>query len=133
MITFHGGVPGLHPGDLITPQPADHGTHLLDGCPVCAARAAGDPLPGDPNDATQIYVTGDRDYAKIFANGYPRGALYRVQTLGETTPTLDDPEGTSWSCSGARVISVLDPLVRLTPADLRRIMRRFGALPRPVA
>jgi hypothetical protein len=34
---FHGGVPGMHPGDLLVPSPP----HVFDGCPICRARAAG--------------------------------------------------------------------------------------------
>lgn len=37
MILYHGGVAGLHPGDLIVPSPP----HVFDGCPICRARAEG--------------------------------------------------------------------------------------------
>ena len=50
---FHGGAPGLRPGDLIEPQ---QGTaHLLDGCPTCEARKAGQPLANDDNDPNLVY------------------------------------------------------------------------------
>lgn len=37
MAYFHGGIPGLRPGDQLLPAPP----HLTDGCPICAARAEG--------------------------------------------------------------------------------------------
>lgn len=35
---FHGGIPGLKPGDLITP----HAPNIVDNCPICAAKARGE-------------------------------------------------------------------------------------------
>lgn len=37
MTYYHGGIPGLKPGDLITP----HTPNVVDGCAICAAKAAG--------------------------------------------------------------------------------------------
>jgi hypothetical protein len=37
MRLFHGGIAGLHPGDLLVPSPP----HVFDGCPICRARAEG--------------------------------------------------------------------------------------------
>mgnify|MGYP001562941885 CR=1 FL=1 len=34
---FHGGIAGLQVGDIVRPSPA----HVVDGCPVCQARAEG--------------------------------------------------------------------------------------------
>ncbi|MFK0106399.1 hypothetical protein [Streptomyces sp. NPDC091217] len=57
---LHGGVPGLKPGDTITPSPP----HVIDGCKVCEARANGqiataggaaiDPPTGSPD---RVYIT----------------------------------------------------------------------------
>lgn len=65
---FHGGVPGLRPGDLVIPHPP----RVLDGCPVCAARAQGltatlDGHPVDPptRRADRVYITTDCDYARF--------------------------------------------------------------------
>ncbi len=119
---WHGGAPGLKPGDLIEPTASDR--HLVDGCPICEARRRGQQLASDPNDPTRVYVTTERDYAKIFAAGYPRGALYRVEPIGDMAPTADDP-APSWAVERARVISVYDPLVNLTPARVASLARRW--------
>ncbi len=119
---WHGGVPGLKPGDLIRPATDDR--HLVDGCPTCEARRRGKQLPNDPSDPSRIYVTTERDYAKVFAAGYPRGALYRVEPIGDLEPSGDDP-APSWAVGSARVLSVYDPLVNLTPARMASLVRRW--------
>jgi len=118
---FHGGAPGLKPGDIITPQSGT--AHLVDGCPTCEARRVGAPLPEDNLDPTAVYVTTVRDYAKVYAAGYPLGAVYRVEPLGELTPSPDPVE--SYGVAAARVVSVLDPLVRLSGHEQRRLIRKF--------
>ena len=120
---YHGGPPGLHPGDVITPRPAGDTSHLLDGCPTCEARRAGTPLPDDDLNPSLVYVTTDRDYASIYAAGYPRGGLYRVETDGPLTESPDPVP--SWGVPSARVAAVLDPLVRLSSHDVRRFARRY--------
>ena len=122
MRIYHGGAPGLHKGDLITPRPAGDTRHLIDGCPTCEARRAGAPTPDDDLDPTAVYVTTDRDYARIYAAGYPRGGLYRVEVDGPLTPSPDPVP--SWAVSSARVVGVIDALVRLTPTQTRRALRR---------
>lgn len=42
---WHGGVPGLRPGDLITPG---HHRPGITGCPICAGRDAGNTDQIDP-------------------------------------------------------------------------------------
>lgn len=121
---FHGGAPGLRPGDLITPRLAGDTSHLVDGCPTCEARRNGTPLEGDDLDATLVYVTTDRDYASLYAAGYPRGGLYRVETEGPLVTPSPDPVP-SWGVPTARVVAVLDPLVRLSAHDVRRFSRRY--------
>lgn len=121
---FHGGAPGLRAGDLIEPQPLSEGGHLVDGCPTCEARKAGHQLPSDDLDPSLVYVTTDREYARVYAAGYPMGALYVVQPAGELTPSPDPVP--SWGCSSALVTGVYDACVRLSPAQVRRTARRFG-------
>jgi hypothetical protein len=122
---FHGGAPGLKPGDLIEPRPPGEGKHLVDGCPTCEARKAGAPIEGDGLDPTLIYVTTDREYARIYAGGYPLGALYVVEPIGELTPSPDPVP--SWGCEAAIVSGVYDACVRLSPAQVRRAVRRYAA------
>lgn len=120
---FHGGTPGLKVGDLIEPrQPGDAG-HLVDGCPTCEARKSGQPLPTDNLDPSKVYVTTDREYARIYAAGYPNGALYVVEPMGDLTPSPDPVP--SWGCSAAFVTGVYDAVVRMTPAQVRRATGRF--------
>jgi hypothetical protein len=120
---WHGGKPGLRPGDTIEPQPLGSGEHLVDGCPTCEARKRGQQLPEDNLDPSKVYVTTDREYARIYAAGYPHGALYRVEPMGELEPSPDPVA--SWGCASARVLAVYDAYVRLTPAQLRRAVRRL--------
>ncbi|GIH69458.1 hypothetical protein [Sphaerimonospora thailandensis] len=126
---WHGGAPGLTPGDLIEPRPGDDRRHLVDGCPRCEARKAGQPLADDHARADRIYVTTDRDYARVYAAGYPRGGLYVVEPLGELEETtgVDDP-APSWAVTSARVVAVYDPVVVATRKDWRRWMRRYGGI-----
>lgn len=122
---WHGGAPDLHPGDLIEPRPADDTRHLVDDCPVCEARRRGEQLDSDDNDPNLIYITTDRDYARFYANGYPRGALYRVEPVGELVDRTEYDPVPSWGCSAARVLTVYDPVVSLTAKELRRLERRW--------
>lgn len=123
---FHGGAPGLRPGDLIGPRQDGDSAHLVDGCPVCEARRAGAPVDADDNDPSLVYVTTSRDYARVYAAGYPRGALYVVEPIGEMVDRTGehDPEP-SWGVPAARVLSVYDAVVIFAPKDLRRLQRRW--------
>ncbi|KAB7752777.1 hypothetical protein [Mycolicibacterium mucogenicum] len=121
---YHGGVPGLRGGDLI--EPTSGTAHLVDGCPTCEARKHGQQLPSDDNDPTMVYVTTDKDYARIYAAGYPLGALYVVEPIGELVDRAHHDSAPSWGCKSARITHVYDPLVRLSPKETRRLMRKFG-------
>jgi hypothetical protein len=124
---YHGGAPGLRIGDVIEPRPAGDEGHLVDGCPTCEARRRGEPLPEDDNIAELVYVTTDRDYARIYAAGYPRGALYRVEPLGDLVDRSEHDPAPSWGCGSARVLAVLDPLVIMAPKRVRFLMRRYAS------
>lgn len=126
---FHGGVPGLKPGDLVTPhQPA-----VVDGCPICTARANGesytdehgriiDPPTGRPD---RVYVTTDREYARFYASKTWLGDLYVVEPVGQLQQSTEDPFPT-WTCDAARVLSVYNRTVRLTPGQRRTLLNRWG-------
>jgi hypothetical protein len=125
---FHGGVPGLRPGDLIEPGPP----HVVDGCPICAARAQGlsyttpglgviDPPTGRPD---RVYATSDREYARWYASKYPRGDLYVIELLGDVDVSTEDRFPT-WCAPAARVRSIYDRYVLLTPAQRRRMSNRW--------
>lgn len=119
---FHGGVPGLRSGDLIEPQPFDRGAHLVDGCPVCEARRSGTPSDYDRNHRfDRVYVTTVRFIAKCFAAGYPNGALYRVEPLGDLEADPEHPD--SFAVQAARVLAKIDGYVVMSRSELRGMAR----------
>jgi hypothetical protein len=122
---WHGGAPGLRPGDLIEPTTGTR--HLVDGCKECEARRHGGTLMHDAGPRPdRVYLTRDRDYARIYANGYPRGALYTAEPLGELEPTTGLDPVPSFAATAARILSVYDPCVTMTLKEIRRSMRRYG-------
>ena len=122
---WHGGVPGLRPGDLIEPRKHGDTGHLVEGCPTCDARRKGEQVDGDDNDPTLVYVTTDRDYARVYAFGYPLGALYRVEPIGELVDRSENDPVPSWGCSAARVLSVYDAMVVLDRKQVRKMALKF--------
>ncbi|MDX3239760.1 hypothetical protein PV392_29560 [Streptomyces sp. ME03-5709C] len=127
---FHGGTPGLRPGDLVTPHPPN----IVDGCPICAAKAEGrqplvpglgvvDPLTERPD---RVYLTTDRDYGRFYASKFPRGDLYVVEPVGPVEPSTEDRFPT-WVCEAARVRTVYDRYVQLTVRQRRALLRRWTA------
>lgn len=124
---WHGGVPGLRPGDLLIPgQERRH----HDGCPYCEARqaqAAGSDMPTlDPlsHRPDRVYLTSVREYARFYASLYGRGDLYRVEPLdsAEIEPSAED-HFPAWTAPAARVLAVYDRAVLLTWAQRRRLLR----------
>lgn len=125
---FHGGIPDLKPGALITP----HKPNVVDGCAICAAKAAGqqpvveglgvvDPLTERPD---RVYITSDREYARFYASKYPRGDLYVVEPVGEVEASTED-HFESWTVPAARVLTVYDRYVQLTVKQRRSLLRRW--------
>jgi hypothetical protein len=127
---FHGGIPDLKPGQLVTPHPP----RVIDNCPICVARAAGEnPIVdglGVVDPATQrpdrVYITTDREYARFYASKYWRGDLYVVEPVGELEPSTED-RFPSWTCEAARVKTVYDRCVLLTDKQRRALYRRWTA------
>lgn len=123
---WHGGAPDLRPGDRIEPRKAGDDHHLLDDCPTCQARREGRQLEHDDNDPALVYVTTDREYARLYAAGYPNGALYRVKPLGELVDRSNHDPVPSWGCKAALVLAVYDPVVPFTPKLYRQMQRKLG-------
>ncbi|MGC4947785.1 hypothetical protein ACLQ2N_16510 [Streptomyces sp. DT224] len=127
---FHGGIPGLKPGDLI--EPGGHRT--VDGCAICEARAAGEhyTVPGlgviDPptQRPDRVYVTSDREYGRFYASLALRGDLYVIEPVGDVEESTEDPFPT-WCAKQARVRSVYSRCVQLTAGERRRLYRRWTA------
>ena len=125
---WHGGVPGLRVGDVLS---GGHERAVRDDCPYCQARARGEntvtPLGklDGPSQQSGVYVTTDRLYAKHYASLYGRGDLYRVEPLGELRPSTEDSYET-YVADQARVVAVYDRAVLLTWTERRRLFREWG-------
>ncbi len=130
---WHGGASGLRPGDVISPRGSNDLDHLVDGCTVCEARRAGQQLANDDNNPAWVYVTTHREYARIYAAGYPRGALYVVDPLGEMHDRTGEHDPVpSWGVERARVLSVYDAVVIPSRGQMRRWLRAVeGGGPTP--
>lgn len=123
-ILYHGGVPGLKPGDLITPGHSRDDHH--DGCPMCRARREqGAEAPEGTRHPDMVYCTIDRLEARLYASLYGKGDVYQVEPMGELTPSTDegDPEG-CYRCVKLRVKRITDVHVTLTMKDRRRLARK---------
>lgn len=115
---FHGGVPGLRPGDRIEPG-HPRGPKRLELGLLGPLGGVLDPptLHGDV-----VYLTTSRLYAARSAHMYPVGDLYRVQPLGEVEPSSEDGIE-SFIAPAARVIAAVARAVRLSGSELRRVAR----------
>jgi len=122
---FHGGVPGLLPGDLILPG---HGRRHHDGCPWCEARARGEAHLGiDPlAEGDRVYCTTNRLYAKHYASLWGRGDLYGVEPVEWMVSSQEDTIE-SFKTDSLRVTSVLERAVLLTFSERRRLLREWTA------
>jgi hypothetical protein len=88
---FHGGVPGLKPGDLIRPA-ISLGIHKVK-------------TPNQPRySPRRVYITRLRWYAELFANG-AKGDVYEVKPVGRALRDLDAKS--SFHCSCAEVVAVV--------------------------
>lgn len=123
---WHGGVPGLRPGDLIEPG---HQRQQHDGCRWCEARAAGgsylgmDPATEHPD---HVYATTDRLYARFHASLWGYGDLYQVEKVFDEPIRSDEDSIESYRAPAWRVVAVVDRAVRLTMPERRRLLRRWG-------
>lgn len=125
MTYYHGGVPGLRAGDILT---HGHERKHHDGCPWCGAKAAGKSFGGmdPPSQRAAVYVTTSREYAQFHASLYGYGDLYVVEPIGLIEPSAED-HFPSWSCESARVVSVYKRAVLLTWSQRRRMYRLWEA------
>lgn len=127
---YHGGHPGLWPGDEILPQGPGRLARHHDGCAVCDAQAAGqatsiDPATGRPD---RVYVTTDWLYAKYYASRYGRGDLYVVRPAADLEASPEDLLDAR-TCSSAVVVEVLARAVTLTHAERRHLWNRWPTTP----
>lgn len=123
---FHGGVPGLQVGDLLT------GGHSRDdrhpGCKMCEARKRAATLGGmDPPSShpDHVYLTTDRLYARFHASLYGRGDLYIAQPVGELEASTEDPFPAFFARS-ARIVAVPEHGVLLHHSERRKLFLRWA-------
>ncbi len=102
---WHGGFPGLKPGDLIIPPTESGAARTLTGYRSLPGYGADHIRPD------RVHLTTERGSAKAFAAAYPNGALYQAEPIGEIEADPDAPDE-AIRCERARVISVDDPFVR---------------------
>ena len=122
---FHGGAPGLRPGDLVEPG---HERKAHPGCAWCTARTRGEltaATDGLSEHQDRVYLTPERLYARYYASLYGRGDLYRVEPVGELERSTEDTVET-WTVPAARIVAVLDRAVLLTRSERRRLYRLWG-------
>lgn len=121
---FHGGVPGLKPGDTIAPG---HARKKHEGCPWCEARERGEAYAGldGPSEEHGVYSSPHRLYAKFYASLYGYGDVYQVEPVGEARRSTEDSIET-YIADEVRVRAVIHRAVRLTPAERRRLFRDWG-------
>lgn len=125
MRLFHGGVPGLAIGDLLT---GGHDRAVHENCKFCEARAKGEAHLGldGPSEHDAVYATPNRLYAKHYASLWGRGDLYGVILEGPMVRSTEDTIET-WHAPAARIVAVLDRCVVLTDSERRRMFREWVA------
>jgi hypothetical protein len=118
---FHGGLPGLEPGDQLLPPDATGTDHRLSSY----AAILGGPVYAQRTDV--VYLTTDRQVARAYAAFYPDGALYQVMPASPVDP---DPDcyvpGLSWQCPMGVVVAVVDPVVLFRQRTSERWLRMLA-------
>lgn len=123
-ILYHGGKPGLKPGDLIEPG---HSRDQYDDCPICQdGRNHGATAFEGTEHPEQVYCTNIRDYAALHASLYGKGDVYQVKPLGPLTPS-DENETATWRCDRLQVIYIVEASVQLD-WKRRRIFRKLDRI-----
>lgn len=107
---WHGGAPGLRPGDRILPA-----SRLSD------VAALGYALEGYPADPSTVYITSDKTLARAYAGKWTDGTrriggdLYNVRPRGQLNPDpdyIDDPA--CQTCTSAVVVAVAERRITMT-------------------
>lgn len=156
-VYFHGGKAGLVRGDMLIPS----APHIVDGCPICVARAngravtvgeyrvwlkglgvRGEPILRQLADAPDSEVidapTGTPGVYITTDFEYARfyaarseGDLYQVAPVGPIEKS-DEDNFESFVVQSARIVKVLERRVRLTRRDRRHLSRRWEMADRRV-
>lgn len=122
---WHGGKPGLSPGDLLLP-PCETGVLTRVDLLTAAGIITPDWMDADRNRRDRVYLTRDRELARAYAYSWEwdqlgRGALYIARPVG---PSWPDPDllDHSIECERAEVVAVYDPAVQMSARRYQRIM-----------
>lgn len=103
---YHGGAPGLAPGDLVRPSSATGARPAVHSASGTVKRKYRD---------DRVYITPDVKFALFFAARHAAGVVYEVEPIGEVE---DDPHwqlvhsaGTGYratkQCGSARVVDIV--------------------------
>lgn len=129
LLLWHGGMPGLRPGDVLT---GGHERRTHPGCPFCEARSNGrtlvvdgHPVDGPSARPDRLYLTSDRAYARFYASLWGRGDLYRVEPIGDLEVSVEDHAFPSWIAESATVLSAPERAVLMTMTQRRALLRRW--------
>lgn len=112
--TFHGGPPGLRPGDAILP-PSETGV-----------RCSSDYGAAGTHRRDRVYLTDSLAAATMFAALHPsgRGQVYEVRPDGPLEPDPDcRAEGLSFQCPRATVVRMF----KVRGKDRKRVRRALLA------
>lgn len=123
-IWWHGGAPGLQPGDVLLPRAQTNIFRPYDLLEALHAAGMGGLLAEHgrpyPGCAERVFLTWHRGSALHYAAGHaawltalgiprPAGALYRARTTGVIHP--DPAEHGAWWTEQATITAVEDPAV----------------------
>lgn len=116
MTWYHGGIPGLLPGDHIEPPSTTGARQALSYLPPTVE------VPEPVADPDWVYITSDRALATIFAAGV-NGSVYAVEPEGaiEPDPDYTGADDSSHRCHRARITAVVR--ARIARADIRAVRR----------
>lgn len=122
-LLYHGGVRGLHAGDIIT---GNHHRHMQDDCHLCRLHESGDVSDTDHTSHPEsAYCTRDKSHARMYA-ALCDGDLYQVNPdCCDLLPGDDDSDVEEFRCDRLRVVRVVERHVKLTWKDRRRYIRKI--------
>lgn len=119
---WHGGIPGLEPGDLLLPPSVTGNARIATvHAALCAEHPGLDPDAIIPDDTSPdwVHFTPHRNvalgYAGTSRRDYGAGALYVVEPIGHVEVDPDFPVQ-GLRAHAARIVTVYDPHVNISEA-----------------
>src|SRR5699024_604575 len=129
---WHGGKPGLKPGDLLVPPGSQSGTARdLTNAAISSNPALQAQYPADQQ---RVHVTHDQRFARVFAARcrdaeLKPGDLYQVEPIGplESDPDSTAIAGINWACAQARIMAAVERRVQMTEREINRATAPYTA------